>query len=345
MVSILQHEQQSTIQLTQAELERLPPHIQRLFPECPEPRYLEPIDYAPEDRKTQKISGVSAYLELLKQPDPEYVPTESWLVKQQREKRLKSERQKVTQQERKEAWDPKKDEKIVGDPFKTLFVGRLAFDVTENDLEEHYIKFGPVKHVRIVRDQKSGKSNGYGFVEFQEEDDFRKAFQMTNGSIIKGRKVVVDVERGRTVSGWLPRRLGGGKGGRHYTKEGERKPLGPPMMPGGVGGRDLFPGVRDRGGPRSRDPRGSRPPEDFRDSFRGGRGGGRGGRDFRDRDPRDREPRDRDRERDPRDRDRERRPQYRDRSPPRRERDRGEFRRGGMDRGGDRGGREPTKYY
>lgn len=47
---------------------------------------------------------------------------------------------------------------------------------------------------------------------------FQAAYKRADGKKIDGRRVVVDIERGRTIKGWKPRRLGGGKGGRksHY---------------------------------------------------------------------------------------------------------------------------------
>lgn len=75
---------------------------------------------------------------------------------------------------------------------------------------------------------------------------------------IKDRRIKVDVERGRTVKGWKPRRLGGGLGGRGYTKASMNRPMGPSGFGGGF--RGGF-----GGGFRGRD-RG----------FRGGGGGGYG---------------------------------------------------------------------
>lgn len=83
------------------------------------------------------------------------------------------------------------------------------------------------------------------------------AYAANDKCIIRGRKVVVDAERGRTVNQWRPRRFGGGLGGRHYTKIPARTGFGPPSGPGGFPRASVF----ERGG------------------FRGGRGGGfRGGR-------------------------------------------------------------------
>lgn len=59
---------------------------------------------------------------------------------------------------------------------------------------------------------REGKSRGYGFIEFETEADMKVAYKRADGRKIDGRRVTVDVERGRTVRGWLPRRLGGGLG-------------------------------------------------------------------------------------------------------------------------------------
>jgi U1 small nuclear ribonucleoprotein 70kDa len=93
---------------------------------------------------------------------------------------------------------------------------------------------------------------------------FTAAYKETDGIRIKDRRVCVDVERGRLVTGWKPRRFGGGLGGRGYTKQSIAKPgFGPPAGPGFQGG-----GFRGGFGGRS---------GGFRGGFRGDRGGGFGG--------------------------------------------------------------------
>lgn len=81
------------------------------------------------------------------------------------------------------------------------------------------------------------------------------AYKETDGIRIKDRRVLVDVERGRTVKGWKPRRFGGGLGGRGYTKAMPSRPIGfnAPSGPGGFGGgfRGGFGGRGFRGGYRS----------------------------------------------------------------------------------------------
>jgi U1 small nuclear ribonucleoprotein len=58
-----------------------------------------------------------------------------------------------------------------------------------------------------------GRSRKYAFIEFEREKDLKYAYREAEGMRIDGKRIVVDVERGRTVKGWKPRRLGGGLGG------------------------------------------------------------------------------------------------------------------------------------
>lgn len=48
----------------------------------------------------------------------------------------------------------------------------------------------------------SGKPRGYAFIEFEHKNDMKTAYKMADGKKIEGRRVVVDVERGRTVPNW-----------------------------------------------------------------------------------------------------------------------------------------------
>lgn len=66
--------------------DKLPPQLLQLFAPRPALRYLPPCDHAPEDRRTPAISGVAQYVQAAKDYDDEYVPTESWLQKKDREK-------------------------------------------------------------------------------------------------------------------------------------------------------------------------------------------------------------------------------------------------------------------
>lgn len=80
---------------------------------------------------------------------------------------------------------------------------------------------------------------------------FLAAYKETTRLYIKGREVISDCERGRTMNNWKPRRFGGGLGGRHYTKQPVRQNnygFGPPSGPGGYRSRGGYGGFGDRGG-------------------------------------------------------------------------------------------------
>merc|ERR1712066_947851 len=119
-------------------------------------------------------------------------------------------------------YDPHKDSNAVGDPFKTLFVARISYDTTEKKLKREFEVFGSIKRVRMVYDQK-GKPRGYAFIEYEHERDLKNAYKQGDGKKIDGRRVMVDVERGRTVEGWMPRRLGGGRGPGRQGKPSKKK--------------------------------------------------------------------------------------------------------------------------
>ncbi|KAK2741290.1 hypothetical protein FQN55_008387 [Onygenales sp. PD_40] len=254
--------------------DKLPPNLLALFAPRPPLRYIPPGDRAPDDVKPSEIGGVAQFLGDLEKYAEEvpYNATESWL---QRKARLKDERKAALERHLTEGlheYNPENDPQVRGDAFKTLFVSRLSYEATEADLEREFGRFGPIERIRIVVDTHNPKKNpkkphrGYAFIVYEREKDMKAAYKETDGIRIKDRRILVDVERGRTVKGWKPRRFGGGLGGRGYTKAMPARPMGPggfsaPAGPGG-GFRGGFGG--GRGG--------------FRGGFRGDRGfGGRGG--------------------------------------------------------------------
>ncbi|KND02266.1 uncharacterized protein SPPG_02744 [Spizellomyces punctatus DAOM BR117] len=128
---------------------------------------------------------------------------------------------------------PSADANLTKDPFKTLFVGRLGTETIESALERAFERFGKILSVRIVRHVVTGKSRGYGFVEYDRERDCMEAYKRMNKSLIDGHAILVDYERARVMEGWTPRRLGGGFGGRKESGQlrfGARdRPFKPPI--------------------------------------------------------------------------------------------------------------------
>ena len=80
--------------------------------------------------------------------------------------------------------------------YHTLFVGRLSYEITEKKLRREFEQYGPINMVKIVAD-RSGKPRGYAFIEFEREEDLTLAYKRADGKKIDGRRIVVDVERGR----------------------------------------------------------------------------------------------------------------------------------------------------
>ena len=79
--------------------------------------------------------------------------------------------------------------------YNTLFVGRLAYEVTERKLLREFEVFGPVKDLKLIKDRQTGKSRGYAFIEFENEDDMKRAYRAADGNKLEGRAIVADVER------------------------------------------------------------------------------------------------------------------------------------------------------
>ncbi|XP_055914402.1 U1 small nuclear ribonucleoprotein 70 kDa-like [Eupeodes corollae] len=110
-------------------------------------------------------------------------------------------------------WDPQQIAEATEDPFKTLFVARVNYDTSESKLRREFEVYGPIKKIIMITDMETGKPRGYAFIEYEHERDMHSAYKHADGKKIDGKRVLVDVERARTVKGWLPRRLGGGLGG------------------------------------------------------------------------------------------------------------------------------------
>lgn len=112
---------------------------------------------------------------------------------------------------------------VTSDAYKTLFVARLSYDTTQHKLRREFEQYGPIKTLRIVQDI-AGEARGYSFIEYEREADMKDAYKRSDGRKVDGRRVVVDVERGRTVRKWRPRRFGGGLGNTRADRQKGDKP-------------------------------------------------------------------------------------------------------------------------
>ena len=92
--------------------------------------------------------------------------------------------------------------------FKRLFSGKTSFNYIKRSFEN----YGDIKRVRLIKN-KEGKSRGYAFLEFKDTSGAKLAYDKADGKRIDGVHILVDWELARIDKKWLPRRLGGGKGG------------------------------------------------------------------------------------------------------------------------------------
>jgi len=219
------------------------------------------------------VSGISAFQGAFEAAEP---PRRVHYETPKQRRAMKAQ-EKITRHQAKlqkqiEEYQPMKEDHG-GDPFKTLFVARLSYDTTEKKLKREFESWGAIRSVKLITCSKTGKPRGYAFIEYEHERDLKNAYKQADGKKIDGRRVMVDVERGRTVPKWLPIRLGGGRGGRKAVPPKKGDPL--PSHRNGADGKgdrggDRGDRDRDRDGDRHRDTR-----HRDRDGDRDRRGGDR----------------------------------------------------------------------
>jgi len=135
-----------------------------------------------------------------------------------------------------------------------LYVGNLNYDTTDADLEAVFGKFGDLKSASIVSHGGSGRSKGFGFVEFTELSAAKEAVAKLHGTELQDRTIIVNGAKSEK-----PRRDSEGGEGRERREPRERRPRsGDGDRSGGGDRRERREGGRERG-PRSGGGRSGRP--------------------------------------------------------------------------------------
>ena len=106
-----------------------------------------------------------------------------------------------------------------------IYVGGLSYDVTEADLQAAFEAFGAVASVNIIKDQFSGQSRGFGFVEMPTASEAQAAISGLNGKEVRGRTLNVNEARPRTDSRTERRPGGSGRGQGGGGQGGRRRPF------------------------------------------------------------------------------------------------------------------------
>lgn len=92
---------------------------------------------------------------------------------------------------------------------KKLYVGNLSWSTTDDGLLQAFEVFGPVQEAKVITDRDTGRSRGFGFVTFGDDDAATTAVEEMDGKPLDGRNIKVNEARERA-----PRNDGGGGGGR-----------------------------------------------------------------------------------------------------------------------------------
>jgi len=107
-----------------------------------------------------------------------------------------------------------------------MYVGNLAYDVTEDELTAEFGAYGKVESVAIPADRLSGRPRGFAFVEMASKSEAEAAIAGLNGKTLKERIIVVNESRprpdnrgggsygNRRSGGYSSGGYGGGRGGR-----------------------------------------------------------------------------------------------------------------------------------
>jgi cold-inducible RNA-binding protein len=100
-----------------------------------------------------------------------------------------------------------------------MYVGNLAYDVTEDELTAEFGVYGKVESVAIPADKLSGRPRGFAFVEMPSKSEAEAAITGLNGKTLRDRTIVVNESRPRPDNrggGSYSNRRSGGYGGGGY---------------------------------------------------------------------------------------------------------------------------------
>jgi len=87
----------------------------------------------------------------------------------------------------------------LGKNMKTIYVGNINYQATEEDLKNVFSEYGEVNSVKIINDRETGRSKGFGFVEM--ESGAEKAIEELDGQEFQGRRLRVNEARPRAPRG------------------------------------------------------------------------------------------------------------------------------------------------
>jgi RNA-binding protein 23/39 len=76
-------------------------------------------------------------------------------------------------------------------PIHRLYIGNIHFNLTEDDIKAVFAPFGEIEQVQLQKEHDTGRSRGYGFVQFRDPPAAREALEKLNGFELAGRAIRV----------------------------------------------------------------------------------------------------------------------------------------------------------
>ena len=94
---------------------------------------------------------------------------------------------------------------------KKLFVGGLSWDTTDDGLRQAFASHGEITEAKVITDRNTGRSRGFGFVTFAQDDDVKTVIFKMDGTSLDGKTVKVNEAQEKSPRGGG--RSGGGRSG------------------------------------------------------------------------------------------------------------------------------------
>ncbi len=103
---------------------------------------------------------------------------------------------------------------------KRLYVGNLSWGVNDDSLRAAFAECGEIDNAQVAIDRMTGRSKGFAFVEFKNEEDAQKAVEKWNGQELDGRPLRVNIAQPKTEGGAPRRSYDNNRGG--YGRSNDR---------------------------------------------------------------------------------------------------------------------------
>ena len=103
-----------------------------------------------------------------------------------------------------------------------LFVAGLPFDVDDQELKEMFEAYGSVTSAKVINDRETGKSRGFGFVEFSDKTHAEAAIKALDGGSLEGRQLTVKQAEDKPKGGSGSRGGNNSRGGGGFNRDRNR---------------------------------------------------------------------------------------------------------------------------